>query len=167
MRVLCCCTSPHAATVSALRAFAPAAEFADVTGDESGYWREISCRWDGTTSLVIIEQDIEITADVLPSFAACPQPWCTYGYQIFRDPPELLTWGLGCARFTGEAQRAADLSRISESQRRWPYLDCAISVMLHDAGIVPHVHGEVTHHHEYEPVELPPIGKRRAAIAER
>ena len=166
MRLVCCYTSLHPAAVRSLRMFAPAAELADVTGDECGYWREISSRWDSAADLVVIEQDIEIGREVLPSFAACRQPWCTYGYEMFRDPPEWLTVGLGCVKFAAEAQRTADLTHIPEHQRRWQYLDGAIAAMLQAAGLAPHVHGQVIHHHEYEPAELPPMETRRAAMRE-
>ena len=125
-----------------------------------GYWRAISERWDGSTDLVTIEQDIEINGSVLPSFAACAGAWCVFAYPIFRDPPERCTDGLGCARFTPAAQQAIRLADIR--RRDWQHLDGEIARALTDAELVRHVHGDVAHHHAYEERVIPPPEEIRA-----
>jgi hypothetical protein len=75
MQVLACYTGMDVRTQLALAGHAPAADIV-CTGDAgTEYWRQISSRRNGRDDLVIIEQDVQITADVLPSFAACPEPW--------------------------------------------------------------------------------------------
>ena len=60
--------------------------------------------WNGRTDLVLVEQDVEITADVLPAFAACPSPWCTFGYAIWPPWSPSLD-ACGCARYSARLQR--------------------------------------------------------------
>jgi hypothetical protein len=86
MRILCGYVDgslqPEAA--GALAEFAPDADLLDFTGDAQAYWRAMCERWNGNDDLVVIEQDNVITSEVLPSFAACGQPWCCFYYPIPR-----------------------------------------------------------------------------------
>lgn len=148
--MLCCYTALNSSTALQLHLYVPQVELIDVTGRDTGYWEELTRRWRGKHSLAVIEQDIKIHAGVLPSFAACGEPWCVYAYTMFRDPPERLIFGLGCAKFSRDAQRLADLSRIKAQFRHWQYLDGEIAAILQGAGLAPHVHGDVAHHHGYE-----------------
>lgn len=158
MRVLCAFTGLHPATAAALALYAPDAGLVDVSGSKFDYWHAIRDRWDGTQDLVIIEQDIEIHAEVLPSFAACPEPWCTFSYPIFRTSVD-LTIGLGCVRFSAGVQRMVSAEKIAEGfvlcatckgGGCWWHLDSRIAELLkYKAGLRQHVHGTVTHHHDY------------------
>ena len=94
----------YPSTARALAAFAPGAELVDVSGDEYGYWHQIRARWTGEQDLVLVEQDVEITADVLPAFAACPSPWCTFSYEL-RPGWVPSTDACGCARYRAQLQR--------------------------------------------------------------
>jgi len=166
MHVLCCYTSLHPATAEALRRYAPGAELVDVSGAPGMYRRVLREHWDIPADLVIIEHDIEIGAEVLPSFAACAQPWCTYAYHVFPEPHRALTsTGIGCVKFTAAFRRLLPWDEVTAAS-------CRVCGALHqdhhgidnqiyayadeEHGMKPHVHGEVVHHHVYEerPLEV-------------
>ena len=118
MRVLCCHTgripedgpfdiNQHGLYPSARRAlaqYAPDAELVDVSGDDYGYWEQIRGRWTGETDLLLVEQDVELTDQVMPQLGECASLWCTFGYVYWRTwPPS--TDACGCARYTARLQR--------------------------------------------------------------
>ena len=168
MTVLCCpASSPHPDALAALEKHAPAAELADVSGDDFGYWREIRARWQGTDDLIIIEQDIEIGPDTVRSLEGCPEDWCCFAYPIFQTKVRLKN-GLGCTKFSAKAQQAVTARKIAEGfalcatckgQGCWWHLDGRISSLLKREGLQPHVHGNVTHLHDYGTFVPPPAGR--------
>ena len=156
-RVLCGVTSPHPVTVEGLTAFAPQAEVADVSGGDEAYWHQISARWAGEADLVIIEQDIEIRQDTVISLADCSEDWCCFAYRIFARGIRLRT-GLGCTKFSAALQRKIPAEVIAEGfagcdgcagRACWWHLDWHIATALKQAGLEPHVHGDVTHLRAY------------------
>ena len=157
-RVLCCTAGPHPGAMAALTAHVPQAEVIDVTGDSYAYWREIRSRWSGDHDLIIIEQDIEVGPGTVASLEECDQDWCVFAYPIFRRKVRLRV-GLGCTKVSAAAQRAVSARDIAEGfalcrdckgQGCWWHLDGRISALLKKAGYAPHVHGDVTHHHDYQ-----------------
>ena len=157
-RVLCCTVSPHEKAMQALAEYAPQAEIVDVTGDNYRYWNEIRERWTGKTDLIIIEQDVEISEDVISSMESCDQDWCCYAYPIFRTKVRLRV-GLGCIKISARAQRKVTPEKIAEAfstcaacrgKGCWWHLDGNIAAQLKRGGFFPHVHGDVIHHHDYE-----------------
>lgn len=147
---------------AALRLYAPDAEYADCSGDGQAYARLIAERWTGEDDLVIIEHDNEIDHEVLPSFGACGEPWCTYEYEIF--PPPLTRWcdtGLGCVRFTAALQRefdfAAEIMKPCEhcdgTHAHWGTIDVRVAHGLGNLHYSPHVHGRIRHYHPYQALE--------------
>jgi hypothetical protein len=176
--VLACYAIIDPRSRAALSACAPQAELV-YTGDcDIAYWQAIADRWTGAESLVIIEQDNEITADVLPSFAACPEPWCCYAYRtpaydispddewrnLLRRYPAterpvdnaVVTTSLGCTKFSAELQCRVAHRAISTEPLPWDVIDTTIALRLIEAGYRPHVHGEILHHHERETIYLQP-----------
>jgi hypothetical protein len=158
MRVLACYTKFHPKAEPSIRAYAPAAEFVDVSGDDYGYWREIRARWKGEEDLMLIEQDIELLPECVAELEACEHDWCCYAYTIFRNR-QRLRYGLGCTKFSARAQQLVGARRIAEGfalcklckgMGCWFHLDGRITEILRmDAGLKPHVHGDVTHWHDY------------------
>ena len=162
-RVLFCPVAPHPAAVAALEAHAPQAEVIDVSRSNYAYWEAIRERWTGERDLVIIEQDIEIGADTVAMMEQCEQDWCCYAYPIFRTKVRLRV-GLGCIKVSAAAQRRVTADRIAEgfatcAQCRgkgcWWHLDGRVAAMLKQGGFFPHVHGDVTHHHDYDAGMVP------------
>ncbi len=157
-RVLFCTTSPHPDAVAAVEAYAPQAERLDVTGDNYAYWNAIAERWTGERDLIIVEQDIEIGPDTVATMEQCAQDWCCYAYPIFRTKVRLRV-GLGCVKISAAAQRRMPVAKIAEGFETcaacrgkgcWWHLDGRIAAMLKKADFFPHVHGDVTHHHDYD-----------------
>jgi hypothetical protein len=157
-RVLFCCVNPHPDAVAAISRYAPQADTVDVSEDNYAYWRAIRDRWTGERDLIIIEQDIEIGPDTVATMQGCSQDWCCYAYPIFRTKVRLRV-GLGCIKISAAAQRRIPAGEITEGfgscaacrgKGCWWHLDGRISHMLKRAGFFPHVHGDVTHHHDYD-----------------
>jgi hypothetical protein len=159
MRVLACYTKDgfHPEAEKALRAYAPMAELVDVTGDDFAYWREIRARWAGEEDLILVEQDVEIVPGGVGEMAACEHDWCCYAYTIYRTR-QRLRYGLGFTKFSARAQQLVNARRIAErftlcknckGQGCWYHLDGRISELMRAEGLKPHVHGDVTHHHDY------------------
>ena len=155
--VLCCVTSPHPAAAQALAAWAPQAQVADVSGGDEAYWRQITARWAGEADLIIIEQDIEVREDTVPSLGDCTEDWCCFAYRIFARGIRLKT-GLGCVKFSAALQRKVTAEMIAEGfaecdgcagRACWWHLDWHVSTALKQAGLEPHVHGDVTHLRAY------------------
>ena len=163
MRVVCFYVKLAPETKAAIAAHAPQTEFVDTSADDYAYWRLLRQHWGGEDDLVVIEQDIEITAEVLPSFAACSENWCTYQYkQIYKSSVGMLSENLGCTRFSAQLMHDVPFPRASQ----WQFLDLAISsdikmVTFSKTGMVfypgmkgasgfmaAHVHGEVKHFHD-------------------
>jgi hypothetical protein len=144
--VFCYATAPHPKALRALDMHAPGAERVDTSGDPTNYWREIALRWDGSDDLVLIEQDNEITRKVLPSFAACDQDWCTYAYDgLFGK----LEQSLGCTKFSAALQRRFPADMIAGPGMVWHLIDFRIGKLFGMHGVTCHVHGSVSHYHDY------------------
>ena len=137
-------------TKDALAKFAPTAEHVDTSAQWWSYWEAFRVRWTGTESLIVIEQDIEITADTVPSFDVCPEPWCTFSYSgpmdfVYRD-------SLGCARFTASFQQMVPVEGpgVLSPWMHWMHMDHFLIEKFRVAGFTgAHVHGEVRHHHVF------------------
>ena len=144
--------------MAALAEYAPQAELVDVTGDNYAYWNAIRERWTGVRDLIIIEQDIEIGPHTVGVMERCKQDWCCHAYPIFRTRVRLRV-GLGCIKISAVAQRKIPVEKIAEGFDKcascrgegcWWHLDGRVAHMLKRAGYFPHVHGDVTHHHDYD-----------------
>jgi hypothetical protein len=157
MRVLACYAEMAPGTREALEKYAPEAEFVYVGDHDEAYWQALNDAWTGDDDLVIIEQDIEITADVLPSFQGCKQHWCSYAYTGPRNWA-VLTSCLGCTKFSAALQRAFSFPDMV-SVKHWEYLDVQVAAKIQqnacilsgvrNSSSLPHVHGRVNHLHDY------------------
>jgi hypothetical protein len=164
MVILCCYAGDlKAQTKDSLAAFAPDAIILDVSRDKWAYWEAIETFYQGQNDLMIVEQDIEILEECIPSFAACPEPWCVYEYRPAQVFGFMLDQSLGCTRFRKELQQAVPASQIasatltqwaghavaSSPRIPWDRIDMRIAEHLKVAGFKPHVHGRVKHYHVY------------------
>jgi hypothetical protein len=148
MIILAPYSSMRLLTLEALRKFAPQAKLASTRSDVYAYWRVLKENW-GIDDLVLIEHDIEITAEVIPAFTACDKLWCTYGYRPRLQGgglPSNDIWdrSLGCTKLSLELQR---LISLGDEPVSWDNLDHTLynQIVLHTGS---HVHGVVLHHHE-------------------
>ena len=164
MHVICCYHKEvHPLARAALAKYWPDTEYVKTEG-LFGYPKAVASRWLGKEDLVIIEADKEIKADTLPSFAACDKLWCTVRCMTLPEPYTRHTVNsLAAAKFSPEIQRLVDPSefvcrdpfwapcRKCDSRGCWNQLDTrmAIAISPHANGL-PHVHGWVNHHHDYD-----------------
>jgi hypothetical protein len=149
-------TRLHPATARLLNRHAPGHERVRLDpADVEGYWALLAKQWRQPGDLLIVEQDIGIHADVVPSLTACRQPWCGYPYPI----GEQLLVCLGCTRFTA-ALKAAEpdlLDVVGEDgtggmpARCWKYLDIKILVHLRARGYTQHRHEPPVRHYRKYP----------------
>jgi hypothetical protein len=153
-------TYPKPATLdprvkTALEKYAPQAglevEWIDTSADLQIYADEMEKRWDGIEDLIIVEQDKEIFAETLPSMLSCSELWCSYTFWINPVPhTNLVLGGFGATKFSVEVQRLVPVSafrgetQVGIDRRFYDYL-----VANHGTGC--HLHGQVLHHHVYEP----------------
>lgn len=161
---------------AALRLYAPGAEYVDTSASDQAYGEAIAARWNIGGDLVTVEHDNEITAEVLPSFAACPEPWCTYAYEIFAPPWTMICeTALGCTKFSAEFQAKFDFTeRVLNGvcvqchvvhQHHWGDLDARIATQVATyEQLSPHVHGQVNHYHPYLATVPGDKGPRRPAV---
>ena len=133
-------------------------ELVETGYDTSAYWWELRRRWNGAEDLLIIEQDVVIDSEVIPSFNVCDDPWCCFQYL---GPPgmdfdgsgngRILRKSLGCTRFSAALQQEIPASMISDKEYFvWHLLDCRVARLLELHGHRPHVHGRVKHVHNYD-----------------
>ncbi len=128
------------------------------TGDSVyDYWHAMAMRW-GQDDLVTIEQDIGIHGNVIPTFKGCPEPWCSFGYQV---GSYICTEGNGCRKISLEAQRVVTFEDLQYPVLHpgdprngvqdiggcpdcaalcWRHLDTRIAGALRRAGYTVHVH---------------------------
>lgn len=122
--------------------------------DMSAYWRLMAACWREPGELVVIEQDIGIGPEVLPGFAACPEPWCGNPYRIGRQ----LLVCLGCTRFSAKLKAAepdvldvvGEVGNDGLPAKDWRRLDVRILDELRKRGYRQHWHEpQVSHYHKY------------------
>lgn len=129
-------------------------EWIDTTDSFQIYADEMEKRWTGEEDLIIVEQDKEIHASCLPVLMACGEPWC--GYAFWQNPEPhttLVIGGFGVTKFSAEVQRVISVSafrgetQVGIDRRFNDYIMMAI-------GKGCCLHGNVVHHHVYEPRPL-------------
>jgi hypothetical protein len=147
--IICCYTELHPLAEGSLLAYAPGTEFIRMAGPYA-YRDAIRQHWTGVRDLVVIEQDIQITDRVIPSFRKrCRHDWCVFSYQ---GPPANghLYRSLGCTKFSAKLQREHPFESFNTDAMTWKFVDVQIAALLwYEHKISPHVHGHVTHHHDY------------------
>ena len=167
MKTLFCYTDvPDARAEAAIRKYAPQAEFY-ATHERSTYTKIVADNWNSGEDLVVIEGDKVITADVIPSFESCNEPWCVFEYWNYPPPYQQNTvHGLGCTKYSAETQRQVPVETLTVKHDTWMYcpdcennqvdgcwryLDTRIALQILSRCIVfsPHVHGRIEHVHEY------------------
>jgi hypothetical protein len=149
-QIIVCFADLYPETESAVKAHAPDATFIDTSGSNYAYRDALQRYWTGERDLVVIEQDIEITAEVIQTFNSCRENWCIYSYQ---GPPHLgyLHRCLGCTKFSAKLQRQFPFDGFDLDAMVWNVVDVNIAKFLNKT-LNPHVHGNVKHHHSYKEV---------------
>lgn len=116
--------------------------------------------WREAEDFLVVEHDIELTAEALREALECPCEWST---SPFPSPgPSPFTMSLGCTRFRKslmeQLPQAVDrANRIDDSGSvcppgHWKLLDARLYSVLRGTAPdlrSPHLHSPVPHHHEY------------------
>lgn len=148
------CQQPVARCAHAVQRYAAEAgldvEWVDTSASQLAYSDELSRRWTGDDDLILVEQDKELHALCLPTLLHCPQPWCAYAYWVFPEPHTALAiGGFGVTRFSAEIQRRVP---VGEFAGEWLGIDRRFLELLKTRYATGcHLHGQVVHHHRYEP----------------
>jgi len=136
-------------TVASLEAHAPHAELHDVTDDPDAYWRALARVWADGEAFIAVEHDVELTPEVLPQFAACPEPWCSFGYGDIPTGALVIGQQIGAVRFRAELVQAHPdvFESIEPRDRGWTGLDMPLHRELWRRGLVAHFHLPPVAHH--------------------
>lgn len=149
----------RATTRTDLARFAPHHELHDTSSSDTAYYDAFTSWWLTGETFLVVEHDMGLRADVLPSLEACSNLWCGFTYHI--GPPdggdEVVA--LGCTRFRAELlQTYPDVpARLAEMQdtlppRHWLRLDCRLDALLRTlTGRTVCRHNPPLPHYHYEP----------------
>jgi hypothetical protein len=163
---MCCPVTLWPGTKESLARYAPDAEIIPIPADDiSRPWADYAARW-GQDDLVVIEQDVIIHADVLPQFAACPEPWCLFPARHYATAGGWMTTGIMCNRFRMEFMQAVPVEAVEAvpgscgscrgvNPRCWAHLDGKTREAGEAAGFRLHVHWPSVGHRESLPGEYP------------
>jgi hypothetical protein len=181
LRVLCCYVPGklRPETAVSLALFAPTAEYVDVSASPDAYHALLAGLWAEGETFAVVEQDVEIHRGVLPQFAACSEPWCTFAYEVWLpperagDPPRRAAasypFQLMCSRFRAPLLRKHPdiVSRLQGACRHWLGLDAHIGIELQRRGVPgPHVHQRaIRHHHQADAEEVTRTRREIADLA--
>ena len=151
MRVVCCYVEGklHPLTLAALQKYAPDADLVDLGLAWDAYYLFLAQLWEEGEGFLIVEEDIELHADVIPQLEACPEPWCLFGFPGAGGA--LLRGSLGCTRFSTELLVAHPDLMAKLPVRDWKRLDSEILPALTKLGYTQHIHEPPVPHHHYRP----------------
>lgn len=147
-------TGLAAETVEALHAHAAGHDihYVDVSDHDEQLYELWLALWAACEDVVVVEHDIEIHAGVLEGFAACPNPWCSFGYRYAHFG---VYHGTGCVRIRSTLMTATPnlIKNVSLHQnqqhppRHWCSLDAFMQHELGERGFEQCRHEPpVTHH---------------------
>jgi hypothetical protein len=115
--------------------------------DDYDYDKALKGVW-GKGDLIVLEQDVVPTLEMIQNLLGCDKPWCIFEYEIRymddKNPPFTPQTGLGLTKFSSEAQQVSALEKWF-GRGSWFNLDGRVTGALVQAGYRPHVHGKVRH----------------------
>ena len=139
----------HPFALDAIKRYAPQAELKDVGENPHSYHRLLYETWDQGEGFLLIEHDVEIGPDTIPSFEQCQGDWCIAraGAPGNRpDNPLYMERSLCCTRFSSKLIAEHPDLILSLPSQDWRRLDCEIHPRLSGACME---HPVVRHHHFY------------------
>lgn len=144
----------------ALRVHAPKAERWEMGTDVTAYWQLVTQLWADQESFLLIEHDIEITAQAIRQARHCDCWWSVTPYTgpgIGPAEPRTLLGALGCTRFRAPLLKAfptlmgvvgdVDDATGGIIKRDYRRLDTRMLGALRDRGYEPHLHWPTVKHH--------------------
>lgn len=141
---------------NAVTKHAPNVEMVDLGERHDAYYTLLRQLWEDGEAFLIVEQDVEIHADVIPDLEACAGEWCGYLYGApgnKPDEPLFMEAALGCTRFSSSLLERFPSFMAELPVRDWRRLDCEIKPRLLTLEVAWCAHTPaVAHHHEYPSV---------------
>jgi hypothetical protein len=126
-------------------------EWIDTSESLQTYAEELGKRWNQGDDIILVEQDKELTEEMIPSLMACDELWC--GYAIWFNPVPHTMLAMGAFGIVKFSQRVQELVAMSDFEGQYQFqIDRRFYDHLienHDAGC--HIHGMAVHHHVYKP----------------
>lgn len=120
----------------------------DVFLKEAMDYDDVLLRFYGVDDLIVVEQDIVPSVEQIRSLTLCPESWCcceyTVRYMGDKNPAYNVQTGFGLTKFSLKAQELSP-SSVWHGKGEYFNLDCRVTAPLIQAGLSPHVHGEVKH----------------------
>ena len=116
---------------------------------DEAYWTVLRVYWNmlaGRQDLILIEQDIVVHPEVIPTMSACGHRWCGYRYNFGGENPTDYPM-LGCTHFSASLM-AERPEAIEQARGGWHQLDQRIKAAL---GFDQEIHEPpVYHRHRYQ-----------------
>lgn len=121
--------------------------FVNEKGDYDDALRRV---WAINDDLLIVEQDIVPTLELVRDVVACKEPWCTCKYKVsYKDnvlQPYYLNYGFGFMKYSAKLRRELPVDTwFQVGEWDWFNLDSRINGELVAKGLEHHSHGEVKH----------------------
>lgn len=137
-----------------------------MSGDLFAYSRLVEESWARREDFLIVEHDIEMTAEALYQAVECPCEWSVSPYKgpssVGWELASMLRLSLGFTRFRASLMEAmpdamAQANAINDAGTvvppgDWHRLDCRVYTVLRGSGEdirSAHLHAEVPHHHVF------------------
>jgi hypothetical protein len=143
----------HPKTRVSVALYAPTAELIELSRADDAYYKVLAGLWEAGEGFLVIEQDIEVHAEVVPYLEACGERWCVYPYPgpagAYGDP--LTYYSLGCTKFSAELLAEAPSLMADLESHDWRRLDALMLPLLREAAGQPHWHSPPVNHHHVRP----------------
>ena len=68
-------------TEEALSPYGARVHYRYVGGSDTAYWKLVNDLWNKGEDFIVVEQDIVVRPDVIPSFDSCHFPFCVANYR--------------------------------------------------------------------------------------
>ncbi len=135
------------------------AEFADLTGDDQGYFKVVAKLWTKGESFLLLEHDVLATPALLQEMWDCPHEWChafawRYSGPVMpgesrpQHPIRQRETALFCHKVSGSLLQR--MGAIPRGPVRWTQVDFLLLGWLAQNALA-HLHGPVLHLHQQHP----------------
>src|ERR1700677_318025 len=153
MRVVVPFVDLHPKTRESVALYAPTAELIELSRGDDAYYKVLAGLWEGGDTFLVIEQDNEVRATVVPESEACPEPWCVWPYPgpAGATGDCLTYYSLGCTKFSADLLAKAPTLMADLPSHDWRRLDALMLPLLREAVGEPHWHIPPVNHHHVRP----------------
>lgn len=122
---------------------------------DDAYFNLLATCWAEPGDLLVVEHDMLPTVGVVDEMLACRWPWCASPYEVANR--QRITDGLGCTKFSATLkqlhpslmQAVGEICDDGLPAKNWRRLDTRVARMLRARGLMPHLHTDSLHLHDY------------------